>query len=113
MSIPAETEGGIQAGCRNLLLALGAVVIRINSGAMKVGKRFVKFNSEPGCSDLIVCLRGRFIAVEVKKPGGRTEAKRKAEQQSFAAWVVRAGGIALTVYSVKELEDDLKGEGLL
>lgn len=92
-------------------------MIRINSGAVvaeyKGKRRFVRMNDTVGVSDLVVCLRGRFVSVEVKRAGGRTEPKRAAEQESFALTVERAGGVALTVESVAELEADLKEAGLL
>lgn len=96
------------------LRAFGATAVRINSGGMKVGERFVRFNDSPGCSDVIACLPpdGRTLAVEVKRPGrDRTSAKRKAEQKSFRQAIVKSGGIAVVVKSLDELKADLAEEG--
>ena len=47
-----------------------AWVERMNSGAAKIGKRFVRFGWK-GCPDVIGQLRdGRLIGVEVKSPRG-------------------------------------------
>ncbi len=49
-----------------------AWVERQNTGATKVGERFIRFGWR-GCSDLIGMLKdGRLLAVEVKAPGGAT-----------------------------------------
>jgi len=63
---------------------------RQNSGAMRIGKRFVKFGWA-GASDVIGQMRdGRFLAVEVKSSTG----KPTAEQVEFLASVNAAGGLA-------------------
>lgn len=110
----APLEKDVQKTVTEWLTAFGAVAVRVNSGGMKVGKRFVRFNNQPGCSDVLVCLPpdGRMLAVEVKKPGrDKTTAKRKAEQASFRQAVVKAGGIAVVVKSLEELQADLREEG--
>lgn len=52
-----------------------------------------------GISDLIGCHEGKFIALEVKRPGG----KPSPEQMQFIADVQRSGGIAGVVYSVEDV----------
>jgi len=51
-----------------------------------------------GLPDLIVCYRGRFFALEVKSPAGRTT---KLQQHTIRE-IVRAGGVAAIVRSVEE-----------
>lgn len=77
---------------------------RMNSGAMTVGKRFVRFAFK-GCSDFVgQTTDGLFVAVEVKRPGGvLTE-----DQIGFLGRVSRNGGIAFVAYSA---EDVAKGLG--
>lgn len=107
-------EADVQKTCIAWLRFWGAMPIRLNSGAMKVGDRFVRFNSEPGCSDVIAVLPGgRTLALELKRPGcrDRTPAKRKAEQASFRAAVVRAGGLAIVATSLDELQSALRVAG--
>lgn len=56
----------------------------------------------PGGSDLIACVRGRFVALEVKPPGARTEPERARLQEQFRALVRANGGFACVVRSVDE-----------
>jgi len=103
-------EKELQAQIVQYLTLIGAKVIRVNSGAMSVdngGKRsYVRFNSAPGCSDLIVCLRGKFIAIEVK----RKNKKPTDLQKSFLESITKAGGMAFVFDDfamMKTMVDDL------
>jgi hypothetical protein len=113
VGIPDPLERDVQAVCIEWLEFWGAVVIRTNSGAMKIDDRFIRFNSKKGCSDTIVCLPGgRYLALELKRPGrDRTSAKRKAEQAAFRQSIARAGGLAIVAKSLDELKQDLRDEG--
>ncbi len=114
MGFEAPREKDVQKTCIQWLALWGATTIRVNSGGMKVEKRYVPFNSEPGCSDVIACLppTGRMLALELKKPGrDRTTAKRKAEQESFRAKVVKSGGLAIVATSLDELLAGLRAAG--
>jgi hypothetical protein len=118
MGLKPRRESGVLAEVLDWLRAHGALAIRINSGGRpwtdrKGRKRVFRMNDQVGCSDVVCCLRGRFVSIETKLEGGRTDPTRLAKQQAFAAAVERAGGIALTVESVRELEQDLKEAGLL
>jgi hypothetical protein len=76
-----------------------AWVERQNSGAFRDGKRFVRFGW-PGCSDVLGQLRdGRFLAVEVKAPGG----KASEAQQLFLSRVRAAGGISFIATSAADV----------
>jgi hypothetical protein len=65
------------------------------------------FRAHPGLrgvSDVLGILPGgRLIAIECKAPRGRLT----AEQSAFLANVVKAGGVALVVRDVRELEREL------
>lgn len=115
IKIKPPTEQMILKQCLEVLALKGYLAWRVNSGAATAthkGKtRFVKFNSMPGCSDIIgVSPAGRFIAVEVKRPGNKPTDK----QVSFLAAVADHGGIALWVTSadglLRLLEDIEEGE---
>jgi hypothetical protein len=60
-----------------------------------------------GVPDFLCCWRGAFVAIEAKKPktaasaAGRPTPAQKGNIQDIA----RAGGIALVVHSVAELEE--------
>lgn len=71
---------------------LGGVVWRNNQGAYKTPEGYyIKYGvCNPGGSDLIGIFKGRFLAIEVKKPGKQpTE-----EQANFIKAVINHGGIA-------------------
>ena len=110
----APREKDVQKLCLAWLRLWGALPVRINSGALKIGERFVKFNSESGCADTLVCLppNGRFLSLEVKHPGrDTTTAARKVEQAAHRARVVRAGGLAIVVQSLRDLQEALVAAG--
>ena len=116
MSIRIPTENDVKAACKAMIEARGGLCIRVNSGAFageyKGRKRFVRLNSEEGCADLLCCIRGRWVSVETKRKGGRTDPKRLIKQAGHAARVTMAGGLALTVRSAQELEADLIEAGV-
>lgn len=108
----AMCERDIQKQIAEYLTLLGGMVIRTNSGGMRLknrngSDRYVRFNNQQGCADLIVCLRGRFVAVEVKRPGNRPT----ANQELFAERVHRAQGVAVVASSVEELAEQLQQHG--
>ncbi len=110
--IPLEKD--VQKTCLEWLALWGATAIRVNSGVMAVEKRRVKFNDQPGCSDVLACLPpdGRMLALELKRPGrDRTDPKRAAEQDSFRRKVVKSGGLAIVARSLDELLAGLKAAG--
>lgn len=80
----------------------------------------VRYGLAPGTSDLIGWrsfmitseMVGRriavFVAVEVKKPGARTDKERLELQLNFIRVVNEAGGIAFIAQSVEEAERLIK-----
>jgi hypothetical protein len=101
MGVKVPREADIQRAVIAFLELRGCVVVRCNSGAVTVGDRFVRFNSAPGCSDLLVCLPGGgFAAVEVKAPGG----KLTPAQAAFLDRVRAAGGVGAVVRGIPDAE---------
>lgn len=100
-------ERDVQASILAYLASIGAYAIRVNSGAMageyKGRKRFVRFTNRPGCSDIIACWRGKFVAIECKR-AGQTATLR---QKQFMAEVRRAGGVAFVARSVDDVRENL------
>ena len=93
------SEGAIQAEIR---LALsdepGLVMWRNNVGvAMHRGSRVV-YGLAVGSADLIGCLDGRFVALEIKTLTGRVS----PDQRRWADLVRDRGGFVATVRSVAE-----------
>jgi hypothetical protein len=58
-------------------------------------------------SDIIGCRlkTGRFLAIEVKRPGG----KPTPEQQQFIDTINHAGGLAFVARSIEEVEQHWNG----
>ena len=93
------SEGQIQDAIR---LALtdepGLVVWRNNTGVAEHRGARVRYGLAVGSADLIGCLDGRFIALEVKTAAGRAS----PEQRLWLDLVRRNGGFAAVVRSVEE-----------
>ena len=74
---------------------------RMNSGAVRIGGRFLRFGW-PGCPDVLGQLNdGRLLGVEVKGPAG----KLRPEQAVFLDRVRAAGGVA---FMARDLRDVLR-----
>jgi hypothetical protein len=79
---------------------------RMNSGAAKVGNRFIRFGW-PGCPDVLGQLRdGRLLGVEVKGPTG----KLRPEQAVFLDRIRGAGGVA---FMARDCRDVLRELGVV
>lgn len=108
-------ERDVLLACLQLLKLAGVTAFRANTGAVSMpgrdGKsRFVRFGPK-GQADILGLLppSGRFLAVECKRPGG----KARPEQVAFLDAVTRAGGLALIISDIKDLERALKMEGVM
>lgn len=82
-----------------------------NAGIRKLDGSYIPPTSLPhtrGVSDIIGCIpkSGRFLAIEVKRPGGRLT----PEQQQFIDTINQNGGLAFVAYSVDEVEEKLNGQ---
>jgi hypothetical protein len=74
---------------------------RMNSGAARIGARFVRFGFK-GCPDVLGQLRdGRLLGVEVKGPTG----KLRPEQAVFLERIRCAGGVG---FMARDLRDVLR-----
>lgn len=81
---------------------------RMNSGAVRIGKRFVRFGWR-GCPDVLGQLKdGRLIGVEVKAPKG----KLRPEQAVFLERIRHAGGVAFVARDCRDVfrELDIAGK---
>lgn len=85
------TETDIQQLCRIRASELGAVVFRNNTGMLRNQNGApVTYGLCKGSSDLIGWFKGRFLAIEVKRPGK----KPTKAQECFIEKVKADGGIA-------------------
>ena len=80
---------------------------RMNSGAVRIGKRFVRFGWK-GCPDVMGQLRdGRLLGVEVKSAKG----KLRPEQTIFLERIHRAGGVAFMARDCLDVNRELLNNG--
>lgn len=80
-------EAGVLAAILGLLAAEHVLAFRLNVGAMRVGRRFVRFGV-PGMADVISFPRGRVLWIEAKAP---ENGRQSAEQISFQQQVESVG----------------------
>lgn len=98
-------EDEVLRGCLDYLRATGHFVWRNNTGAVKIGRRFIRYGT-PGSSDILGILPdGRFLAVECKREkGGRLSELQKA----FLTAIKINGGVSIVARSVEELKKELE-----
>ncbi len=111
MGIKLATESQIVTACLDLLELRGIFAWRANNVATVDHSRGVyrTFRGLKGVSDILAITpdgRGRLIAIEVKKPGGRLS----PEQKLFLDAIRERGGLAFVVRSVSELDEVLAKE---
>lgn len=104
---PIRFPSNEQATVRAILQFLAAHRIpawRVNSGAVKIERRFLRFGAV-GMSDVIAVLppNGQFVAVEVKSLKGKVT----PAQQGFLDQVNAAGGRAFVARSVLDVAREL------
>jgi hypothetical protein len=81
-----------------------AWVERMNSGAVRIGSRFVRFGWT-GCPDLLGQLRdGRLLGVEVKGPKGRL----RPAQTVFLERIRASGGVAFVARDCRDVRRELE-----
>lgn len=116
MSVTKPTEHDLQTQILDWLRLMGCVAVRVNSGAFagehNGRKRFVRCNDTPGCADILACVGGVFLAVEVKTVGARTAPARLAKQEAFLAAVRKACGIGVIATSLGDVVAALKQHGI-
>lgn len=78
---------------------------RMNTGAARVGNRFIRFGW-PGCPDVLGQLKdGRFLGVEVKAQAGRL----RPEQALFLARIRAGGGVSFVARDLRDVHRELRG----
>lgn len=106
MSVPHDD---LVRSIRLYLSEMGALSVKIdtpgllydrNGTPVKIGKK--------GVLDVIASIKGRFVAIDAKIGRDRL----KPDQVNFADAVERAGGIAFAAWSVDDVANRLRMEGL-
>ena len=111
--VRGKPEAGVQNACRDYALLRGALVLRINVAAMRVGPegryvrsvrwwaRGISGEQSAGVSDLLILWRGLTFMVECKAPDGRNTPSD--QQWLFLSAAEAAGAIVVVAYSVNDL----------
>ena len=63
--------------------------------------------SKSGVPDLLICYKGRFIALEVKTPGKRSNVSDLQEYNIRE--IVKNGGLAFVVWELNQVKEIIKG----
>lgn len=100
----------MKAECLKYLDRRGLFAWNNPTGAVRIGPgRFMHFGKK-GSADILGCLSGgRFLAVEVKAPGGRLS----PEQRQFLDDVKTLGGLAVMVRDWRDLDAALREAGYI
>src|SRR6185295_2879514 len=56
-----------------------------------------------GLPDILCVHNGKFIGIEVKRPGGYTNPKQKEDQKNFKDQIERRGGFYYTAFSLGDV----------
>lgn len=121
-------EKAVETQIKSYIRMLGGYVVKVHSGAlMKSYKRKSGLTqayriqlADEGTPDLIACIHGKFIAIEVKRDQKEIEKwertkdvdRRSAAQHNQQEAIRYSGGVTLVVCSVEQLEADLRELGL-
>lgn len=98
-------ERDIQRDILVYLRSVGGVwAVRVNSAGVKLPGRngktgFYRSNDRPGCPDIIACVDGQFLGIEVKRPGEEPT----FEQRSCHVDIAYASGITIVAHSVHDV----------
>ena len=104
-----RTESDIQALILIYLTSLpDTYAQRQNTGAAHDGRRLVRYGV-PGQGDILCCMKGRFIEVEVKTKTGRQSDAQKLRERN----ITKAGGLYILARSVDDVRAALTKAGLL
>ena len=86
---------------------------QIKKHLKQIGAYYVKFHAtgftRSGVPDILACIGGRFVAIEVKQDAGRVSALQEAHQRQIRA----AGGVSIIVWSYEGYLQALVNEGLI
>lgn len=88
-----QPEAGVKRKIKEYLKSIGIFYMEIPGGAY--GKK--------GSSDLIVCYKGHFLAVEAKAGRGKQNGWQKHRQHQIEA----SGGTYITVWTLEGFKDFL------
>lgn len=102
------TEKIIENQILQYLSLVGVFAFKINSTGVydpikKVFRKSMNRHHIKGVSDILACIDGRFVAIEVKTPKGRLS----PDQDKFIMQVNLMGGLAFKATSVTQVQETL------
>lgn len=101
-----QKEDEVQKQCLDYLTIRNIYHWRQNSGCAKIGKRFIRFTTIIGISDILgICPDGRFLAIECKREKGGVVS---TAQKLFLQNIKNNGGVAIVVHSLDDMVQQLK-----
>ena len=78
-------------------------------GGLPIKQNQIGIYAQAGVPDIIACVKGRFIAIEVKRPGKKPE----PIQEAFLESINKKGGLAFWADNLDKVKTIIKEEGLL
>ena len=96
--IPREKE--LENEIKKFIREQGGLPYKIHGGDLY---------QETGIPDILACWRGLFFGIEVKRPGEKPSAIQLAQ----GLRIKKAGGHFLVAYSLQDVKDYIKKEGLI
>ena len=93
-------EQDIQTKIMDYISSIGGLPIKFNN---------IGIYAKAGVSDILACIKGRFVAIEVKKPGG----KPSKLQENFIDGVNAIGGVAFWADNLDDVKEQLKRANLI
>lgn len=88
-------EQDIQTSIMNYISSIGGLPLKFNN---------IGIYAKAGVSDILACIKGRFVAIEVKRPGK----KPTQLQENFIKAVNTVGGLGFWADNLDEVKIKLK-----
>ena len=88
-------EQDIQTKIMDYITSIGGLPIKFNN---------IGIYAKAGVSDILACVKGRFVAIEVKRPGK----KPSPLQENFINAINTIGGLAFWADNLQDVKDKLK-----
>jgi len=95
-----QVEQHIQTSIISFIKSIGGLPIKQNQ---------IGIYGQAGVPDIIACIKGRFVAIEVKRPGE----KPTPIQEAFLESITKKGGVAFWSDNLDRVKSLLKKENLI
>lgn len=95
-----SVEQAIQTSIIRYIKSIGGLPIKQNQ---------IGIYAQAGVPDIIACIKGRFVAIEVKRPGKKPE----PIQEAFLESITKKGGLAFWADNLDKVKSIIKEEGLI